>query len=562
MEKLLHHYELQLERLRQSTRQYAEAYPATAAALELGPDASTDPEVERLLQSVALLNACMQMRIEDGRSEFHKALLQTLQPHYLRPLPSCGIVQVDVAAWPSDADAVARLPRGTVLHDGAYRFATAYEVCVSPIAIAQARFQPTIDAPASLRLPPTAASAISVTLGSMAGSVTFDAPPLPRLRVCIDGEPGQRASLTDALLMRSLCLCLEAEGHWKVLPASLFSPAGMGDAESLLPVHPGAQAPRLLSEYSHLPRKFDFFDLDLAALAAHVPPRCGRITLHAVLPNLLKTRHAAALRQLTLANLRLACTPVINLFPMTAQPIRLDGRGEPYAVTPSQPDCEIYSIDRVGLMNRAADIVFRPFHGLDHSSNGPFWLLDEQEGISIRLTDREQRPYKLDDGTIVPQLTCTNGDMARPGGKLATEATIGGLPIRFLDTPVPPYRFRDARPLCEAIQSNDTSLAALRTMLQLHGCNCADALKRLSIQAATAWMDLPAGRVHMQGSEYTLAVDEAMLRESSLFTLARMLEQLLAARTRANRFIRLCLVQDNGPLIHCGQPRTGNQRIA
>ena len=77
MVTLLHHYEQQLGRLRQATRQYADAHPATAAALELEGDAGTDPEVERLLQSVALLNAGMQQMIEDGRSDCHKALLQT-----------------------------------------------------------------------------------------------------------------------------------------------------------------------------------------------------------------------------------------------------------------------------------------------------------------------------------------------------------------------------------------------------------------------------------------------------------------------------------------------------
>lgn len=98
MEKLLHHYEQELVRLREATRRYAEAHPNTAEALELGPDASTDPEVERLLQSVALLNAATQKMIEDGRSEFHRALLQTLQPHYLRKLPASIYVLAEILA--------------------------------------------------------------------------------------------------------------------------------------------------------------------------------------------------------------------------------------------------------------------------------------------------------------------------------------------------------------------------------------------------------------------------------------------------------------------------------
>jgi len=135
---LLHHYEQELGRLRQATRQYADTHPQTAAALELEADGSTDPEVERLLQSVALLNASMQQSIENGRSDFHRALLQTLQPHYLRAVPACGIIQVDTsAARPNEIGTASRLPRGTILRAGASKFATACDVCIAPITVAR-----------------------------------------------------------------------------------------------------------------------------------------------------------------------------------------------------------------------------------------------------------------------------------------------------------------------------------------------------------------------------------------------------------------------------------------
>jgi len=165
MEDLLHHYEQELSRLREATRRYAEAHANTAAALELGPDASTDPEVERLLQSVALLNAATQQMIEDGRSEFHRALLQTLQPHYLRVVPACGIVQIDTShARPNEISSLNKLPRGTSLHCGANKFATTYEACIAPIAITKVKYQPTIDLPASLSLPRDATSALIIEL--------------------------------------------------------------------------------------------------------------------------------------------------------------------------------------------------------------------------------------------------------------------------------------------------------------------------------------------------------------------------------------------------------------
>lgn len=156
MTTLLQHYEQELGRLRQAMRRFADVHPDTAAALELEANASTDPEVERLLQSVALLNASMQKLIEDGRSDFHKALLQTLQPHYLCALPACGIIQVDTsAARPNEISGASSLPRGTILRCGASKFATVCDTQIAPITIAGVKFQPTLDLPVTLRVQAT-----------------------------------------------------------------------------------------------------------------------------------------------------------------------------------------------------------------------------------------------------------------------------------------------------------------------------------------------------------------------------------------------------------------------
>ena len=211
MDKLLHHYERELSRLREATRQYAAKHPDTAAALELGRDASTDPEVERLLQSVALLNAATQQLIEDGRDEFHKALLQTFQPHYLQPLPACGIASIDTSkATANEISTVTRMPRGTVLRSGTNRFTTTSDTFIAPLAIAGASFHPTLDLPPSLRLPGDATCALSIAIETTSNNASFDQPPLARLRVHVHAEPALRAALLDAILMNSLCTCINA----------------------------------------------------------------------------------------------------------------------------------------------------------------------------------------------------------------------------------------------------------------------------------------------------------------------------------------------------------------
>jgi type VI secretion system protein ImpG len=553
MDKLLHHYERELGRLREAARQYAAAHPNTADALELEAGASTDPEVERLLQSVALLNAAMQQLIEQGRCEFHKALLQSLQPHYLRVVPACGIVQVDtLAAGLGESGAVSRLARGTILRAGTNRYTTVYDAVLAPIAISDARFQPTIDLPATLRLPGNAGSDLVISLRTTAGSASFNQPPVSRLRIHVDQAP----ALLDAILMRSLCVCLETEGRWQLLPKSPFSLAGTTPEESLLPCQPGQQAARLLAELFHLPAKFQFIDLDLAAIAKACPQESRRIALHIVLPSCDER-----LRETSAASFRLSCTPVINIFPQTAAPIRLDGRSEAYPVTP-QAGCEIYSIDNVALMNHLGDNVLPPFHGTEHTQPGPYWQLDEQEGPAIRLVNREQRPASPKFGTVTVQLLCTNTDPAHPQERLKTETGANGSPIQFLHEVTAPRRLADPVPLCDGMLSADTSLAALRQLLRLHGCQYADSLKELAARPTTAWIEHPMGRIHMQGIQFTATLDEPALQEHSIHVLAEMLAHALSDRLRENRFAQLNIVNEKGEPLRKVTARIGTRLIA
>lgn len=94
MEELLKFYEHELSLFRSHAREFAERYPKTAGALHLAGATSEDPHVERLIQSFALLTARIRMRLEDDYSAFSESFLDSLYPHYLRPLPSYSIAQV------------------------------------------------------------------------------------------------------------------------------------------------------------------------------------------------------------------------------------------------------------------------------------------------------------------------------------------------------------------------------------------------------------------------------------------------------------------------------------
>ncbi|MEO7495558.1 MAG: type VI secretion system baseplate subunit TssF, partial [Massilia sp.] len=95
MEQLLPYYERELGFLRRYSREFSERYPKIAGRLLIGGEVCEDPHIERMIESFALLNSRIAKRLDDDYPEFTEALFEVLYPHYLRPFPSCSIVQMD-----------------------------------------------------------------------------------------------------------------------------------------------------------------------------------------------------------------------------------------------------------------------------------------------------------------------------------------------------------------------------------------------------------------------------------------------------------------------------------
>ena len=92
-DSLLPYYERELAAIRGLAGEFAAANPKIAGRLRLSGDAVDDPHVARLLEGVAFLAARVHHRLDDEFPELTDALLETLYPHYLAPVPSCTIVQ-------------------------------------------------------------------------------------------------------------------------------------------------------------------------------------------------------------------------------------------------------------------------------------------------------------------------------------------------------------------------------------------------------------------------------------------------------------------------------------
>jgi type VI secretion system protein ImpG len=614
MDELLRYYEEELGLFGQFAREFRARYPKPASELHLAGETYEDPSVARLIQSVALMSARIRKRLDDDYPKFTESLLESLYPHYLRPMPSHTIVQIGGPAELPDVPSL--LPRGTLLrtsarHDSVIQFRTVYDVLLAPLRVAQVAFSALVKTPRSLRLPRGAGSAISITIDTPGPRPLAEILPA-RLRLFADGEASTRAALLDALFLRGVCAFVQAKGEdaWLPLARMPLAPAGFGDEDAMIPFparsHP---ALRLLSEYFCYPEKFNFIDLDTGALGALLPPRCASFTLHVVLQGLAgDSDPARLLAELGARNLLPACTPVINLFPKAGAPLQLSYTSADYPLLADGAHAaayEIHSVDAVRLVrdgggagSRGSVIPFAPLYsanGADqHGAGRNYWITRRDHAVAaispghemrIALIDADFRTTQTAGTTLSTMLTCTNRDLPAqlrygdPQGDLRTDEVAGVAPIRMLRKPSPTWRFASAKGahwrLISHLSLNHANLsmaglADFQKMLALYDLPRSPAAQRLiagirGLEHGTvrAWVRSAPISTLMPGIGIRLFVDEEAFAGSSLYVFAQVLDHYFALNGQLNCFTRLQLVSNlTGQEILACDPRHSSQPLA
>lgn len=601
MDELLRYFEEELALFGAFAREFRARYPKAAGALHVTGESIEDPGVARLIQSVALMSARIHKRLDDDYPKFTEALLESLYPHLLRPLPSYSIAQVDGGT----AAEVMTLARGTVLRSApveqaSCQFRTAYDVVLSPLAVSAAAFSPVPPAIRPGRLPRGATACVSITVQSSVAGFDLGASGIKTLRLFVDGEPSLRAALLDVLFLRPCAAYVQAaDGDWRALAQPPLQLAGFAQQDALLPfparAHP---AFRLLTEFFAYPEKFHFIDLALEPLLPLLPPRCQAFTVHLLLSGVAPDGDAARLlSSLSARNLLPRCTPVVNLFDKPGVPVQLSHTSADYALVADVAHAwayDIYSVDEVRLLREAAGggqvVEFSPLYSVREDRAGSadrnYWLIRRDETIAatspghevrISLLDPAFTPSSAAGATLSTELTCTNRDLpARlryglPEGDLHADGA--SHPIRMLRKPTPSYRFDAGKGAHWRLVSHlalnyarltEAGLAEFQKMLALYDVARSPGSQRtigglvgLEHGLERAWVKtLPASTL-MPGIGIRITLDEEAFAGTSIAIFANVLDRYFAMNAQLNCYTRLTLVsaQTGQEIIRC-QPRT------
>jgi type VI secretion system protein ImpG len=580
------YYEGELSFLRQMGAEFAQKHPKIAARLLLEPDRCPDPHVERLLEGFAFLAARVHLRIDDDFPQITQALLNILYPHYLRPIPSMSVVEFHSDPEQGKLTSKLEIPRGTVLYSRPVegfrcQFRTCYDTALWPLRVAQAqwltpdRLDPTL-------LAPEAAAVLRLELECYP-DVSLDKLELDTLTFYLSGEGAVVHALYELLCRNCARIAIRNPGHPKAspryLPPGSLRPVGFGEDEAVLP-YPRRSfvGYRLLQEYFAFPEKFFFVTLSgLSELkAAGLQSKAELLFL--IAPFELPQRQHRLEVAVGAKTLRLGCTPVINLFAQSAEPILVDQTRHQYPIVPDarrRRSIEVYSVDEVFSIdpNSHQTVVYQPLFSqrrLAAESVPAYWYTsrqpsavkgDEGTDVYLSLVDLSTRPLQLDYDTVHVKCTCTNRDLVSrlPFGSESGDFEMAGAPaIRSIvalhkPSPVlrPPLAGKMLWCLISHLSLNYLSLVdegkeALQKILELYDFSESPDIRK-QIAGISAVRSQPHfarvvseyGVTFARGTRVEMQFDEEQFSGGGTYLFASVLEKFLGLYTSMNSFSQL-----------------------
>lgn len=585
LQPFISYYQRELTYLRRASHEFALQYPKVAQRLDLSHSETSDPHVERLLESFAYLTAGLQRDIDDKFPRFTSALLGVLYPQFTNPIPSMTIAKFEADPNKGRLTSIQTIDKGASLFTRANegqicRFYTCYPVDIVPLDIIQAEIlhvdalearMPSIHTKTVLKLRIKSSSGPIKNLG------------IKRLRFYIHGDRGIQNNIYELLFKKTAQAYVMPNAAettdsraLRAKACGTVKPVGFKREEQVIPSAPASHpAYQLLFEYFSFPQKFLFFDVDELDLSTAE----GSFDLIIAIPDDLASKRLGIDQN----HFCLGCTPIINLFHKTSEPLRLDYKSTAYRLVADyrrEEITEIHSIVELrvaqqgSVESRRVDPYFSFNHHSAQQDQKIFWYARRDEAAAVNVTgtdiylslvDFGFNPQEPADQIIYAQLMCTNRNLAQQVPQAAILESDAGAAANIyclmMPTPTiyPPLEGDTQWRLISHLSLNHISLTAgedrveaLKEMLYLYASLSQprnireiDNLLGLHTQPVTRRFSNEAWRGFAQGTHIELTFDPEGFGEGGAFLFSAVLNSFFRLYASVNSFTELAVKTSN-----------------
>lgn len=587
------YYEKELIALRSLGKEFSEKNPALAPFLDTP---GRDPDVERILESFAFLTGRLHQKVEDELPEITHGLFNLLWPNYLRSIPSCSVIQYRPGANTSGGRLI---PKKTAVESRPVSgtrctFQTVYDVNLYPLSLEGLSF--------AMEYGKSVLKMDFLLQGTTLHNISID-----ELTFFLTGEQSTVTTLYYYLTRKIKGISIIARDEAKTeyvlgtLEPRALEPMGFGNDEVLFPFPKNSfQGYRILQEYFCFPEKFHFMRLsgitkNLRKDALDMVQKTGQqFSLHITLEDLPE-----GFENIAKHNIRLFCTPVVNLFHKSATPISFDHKQMEYRIVPdprSPYSYATYGVDRVVSWSSAFrdEIAYTPFESFDHLSqvdnSSAYYRLRVQPAVKddsietwISIVHKDSNHILLDQvETLSLELTCTNrmlplelgvGDIGYPTDSADQSSDCTNI-IHVSPPYMPPLEGDILWRLLSNMALNYiplTSISALRGILAtydfkaIHDKRRAKVLEQ-TLQGMKAINSAETDRIYrgmpLRGSITTLTLNKRhFCSEGDMFLFASVINEFLALYSTVNSFHQLIVQEEKTGEQFQWKPRLGPEHL-
>ncbi len=416
LQNLFSYFRNSMSYLLQEGEEFGQKYPSIAKELNFSSNKISDPHVKRILEAFAFFDARLQYQIDDQMSDMSYHLLNALYPQFTSPIPSCTIVKFDKIKKITHFKEIT-IPKSTQIttknsNNHQCTFSTSYDLKLTNLEITKTSYVK--EDQTNLKMDHD--FALSLKVKNLKAN--------QKVNLFINSDFFSSLSLYENILayypFKPTPIFLSNLKNELVQnsPIGYVYPKGFNENENLFnnpqycnDIH------RVLLEYSCFPEKFFFIRFEfndfkfnegehklLIPLSPNTNPKI--MHLH---QNILETN----------------CTPAINLFNKTSEPLTLNYQSEKYKLlaNSNEENFEIHSINSVFQYDpnqKDNKLEYNPYFGFynyDINFDKYWYSMREKSKIGgshmyISFVDPSMNVLDLKNQTIYADITCTNRSQA------------------------------------------------------------------------------------------------------------------------------------------------------
>lgn len=606
-DELLKYYNRELAFLRHMGAEFAQRHPKVAGNLRISEERVEDPHVSRLLEGVSLLTAQIRQKLDDSFPELTEALMGQLYPDYHAPIPSMNIIKMTTKNVP---DYGLRIPRGTEVETitrgyKECKFKTCYDTTMWPVEVTEATMESAPFKAPKPKFQKEPESVVRLRFTCEFPDTDMSELGIESLKLHLTGLSQINYELYQLLLTSTVGMAFALPNSTDplcYLSAKHLSPVGFADDEKVVPyTEQTFNGYRLLVEHFLCPEKFLFVELH------DLPPECFGCESEVDLYIYLDKSSDLLIKQLTEENVLLGCVPIINLFEVDLEPIRLDPSNFEHRLVPRYDHADVTEIIRVikvDAFDQNDNLTsVTPFYGSELShhpvARNMFWTIrrelkqwaggHNEMGVEsyLSVVNGDTRVIETTEEkqwVVSVKAECSNRNLA---SQLQVSGDLPKLIIRnfpdslksvkclgVFSSPVRPIMFDASRwQLISQLTLNHfnrpDSVEVLKTLLRLYDFKHSSsievlvkAISQVRIERATSRV-VQGGRVGFcHGSDIFIEFANSDIAEPHLFLFGSVLSRFFAQYATVNSFTRLSIsLQGQAEPLHRWPEMTGTKEL-